>query len=81
MFDILVPHPGLNRTRIVSGIHQGITQAWRSRVDRECGTLISRAGVGDGSERASTIAQKASVRPFTRVNSKTKFMLAIVGDT
>jgi hypothetical protein len=77
MFDILVPHPGLNRTRIVSGIHQGIRQAWRSR-DRECGTLISRAGIGDGSERASTIAQKASIRPFTRVNSKTKFMLAIV---
>ena len=24
MFDILMPHPGLNRTRIVSGIRQGI---------------------------------------------------------
>jgi hypothetical protein len=77
MFDILVPDPGLNRTRIVSGIHQGIRQAWRSR-DRECGALISRAGIGDGSERASTIAQQASVRPFTRVNSKTKFVPAIV---
>jgi hypothetical protein len=77
MFDILVPHPGLNRTRIVSGIHQGIRQAWRSR-DRECGTLISRAGIGDGSERASTIAQKASVRPFARVNSKNEIHAAIV---
>ena len=36
--------------------------AQHKRVDWECGTLISRAGIGDGSKRASTMAQKASVR-------------------
>src|SRR5262249_48078672 len=36
--------------------------AQHMRVDRECGTLISRTGIGDGAERASTIAQKASIR-------------------
>jgi hypothetical protein len=51
--------------------------AQHMRVDPECGTLISQARIGDGSERASTIAQKPP-SPFTRVGLETKFMPAIV---
>ena len=43
MLDVLVPHPGLDRTRIVSDTRRGITAsvAEHMRVDREChsGTL------------------------------------------